>query len=282
MKNAVIGNNKQKANLIVLGAVPRYITVKPSFCSKHALIIFKSRHAKTDTTGFFFSVDPCTVRKTYCSSCHFHCSILWLCSPVEKLQLYPDCMCVGFFFCVSLQITVPAPTAHLQSWAEDGVCSGSGKSRHGHREQHQVPCGLSHHPRSSSRLENAAPVDVAAMAFTLGRSSKWHLCFVPAGLLCPDLVFIEACLRCLRTVFISPVTPVQLLYTVGSKVDGKTWLPTRDLLFTIVHTQTDFWNLEVLSFKKTHYKCENAYKGSHKFLRRIGKKFFFHVCCNYF
>uniref|UniRef100_H3CML2 Armadillo repeat-containing protein 8 n=1 Tax=Tetraodon nigroviridis TaxID=99883 RepID=H3CML2_TETNG len=33
------------------------------------------------------------------------------------------------------------------------------------------------------------------------------------GLLCSDLVFIEACLRCLRTVFISPVTPVQLLYT---------------------------------------------------------------------
>lgn len=173
-----------------------------------------------------------------------------------------------YFFCVSLQITVPAPTAHLQSWAEDRVCSGAGKSRHGHREQHQVPCGLSHHPRSSSRLENAAPFDVAAMAFTLGHSSKWHLCFVPAGLLCPDLVFIEACLRCLRTVFISPVTPVQLLYTVGSKVDGKTWLPTRDLLFTIVHTQTDFWNLEVLSFKKTHYKCENAYEGSQKFLRR--------------
>ncbi|XP_067265893.1 armadillo repeat-containing protein 8 isoform X3 [Chanodichthys erythropterus] len=34
-----------------------------------------------------------------------------------------------------------------------------------------------------------------------------------AGLLCTDLIFIEACLRCLRTVFISPVTPVQLLYT---------------------------------------------------------------------
>uniref|UniRef100_A0A1A8FXK3 Armadillo repeat-containing protein 8 n=1 Tax=Nothobranchius korthausae TaxID=1143690 RepID=A0A1A8FXK3_9TELE len=33
------------------------------------------------------------------------------------------------------------------------------------------------------------------------------------GLLCQDLIFIEACLRCLRTVFISPVTPVQLLYT---------------------------------------------------------------------
>lgn len=26
MKNAVIGNNKQKANLIVLGAVPRYVS----------------------------------------------------------------------------------------------------------------------------------------------------------------------------------------------------------------------------------------------------------------
>uniref|UniRef100_A0A671RXC7 Armadillo repeat-containing protein 8 n=1 Tax=Sinocyclocheilus anshuiensis TaxID=1608454 RepID=A0A671RXC7_9TELE len=33
------------------------------------------------------------------------------------------------------------------------------------------------------------------------------------GLLCSDLIFIEACLRCLRTIFISPVTPVQLLYT---------------------------------------------------------------------
>lgn len=41
-----------------------------------------------------------------------------------------------------------------------------------------------------------------------------HVC-VLTGLLCSDLVFIEACLRCLRTVFISPVTPVQLLYTVG-------------------------------------------------------------------
>lgn len=42
-----------------------------------------------------------------------------------------------------------------------------------------------------------------------------YLVSVPTGLLCSDLVFIEACLRCLRTVFISPVTPVQLLYTVG-------------------------------------------------------------------
>ncbi|XP_068277207.1 armadillo repeat-containing protein 8 isoform X4 [Nyctibius grandis] len=33
------------------------------------------------------------------------------------------------------------------------------------------------------------------------------------GLLSPDLKFIEACLRCLRTIFISPVTPEDLLYT---------------------------------------------------------------------
>lgn len=44
------------------------------------------------------------------------------------------------------------------------------------------------------------------------------LCFVLPGLLSPDLIFIEACLRCLRTVFISPVTPVQLLYTVRCPV----------------------------------------------------------------
>ncbi|XP_040297629.1 armadillo repeat-containing protein 8 isoform X1 [Bufo bufo] len=33
------------------------------------------------------------------------------------------------------------------------------------------------------------------------------------GLLSADIRFIEACLRCLRTVFTSPVTPVELLYT---------------------------------------------------------------------
>ncbi|XP_063789119.1 armadillo repeat-containing protein 8 isoform X1 [Pseudophryne corroboree] len=33
------------------------------------------------------------------------------------------------------------------------------------------------------------------------------------GLLSADIRFIEACLRCLRTIFTSPVTPVELLYT---------------------------------------------------------------------
>lgn len=66
---------------------------------------------------------------------------------------------------------------------------------------------------------------LGAWEYLLQRTALWttggdvnpemYLCFVLAGLLCPDLIFIEACLRCLRTVFISPVTPVQLLYTVG-------------------------------------------------------------------
>lgn len=38
MKNAVIGNNKQKANLIVLGAVPRCVhPLHPSFTNSTAM-----------------------------------------------------------------------------------------------------------------------------------------------------------------------------------------------------------------------------------------------------
>lgn len=53
MKNAVIGNNKQKANLIVLGAVPRYVCIPfpitPSFSlSAHFLTCkyFIQRHSR--------------------------------------------------------------------------------------------------------------------------------------------------------------------------------------------------------------------------------------------
>ncbi|XP_055493623.1 armadillo repeat-containing protein 8 isoform X3 [Leucoraja erinacea] len=38
------------------------------------------------------------------------------------------------------------------------------------------------------------------------------------GLLLPDLKFIEACLRCLRTILTSPVTPVEVLYTDSTVV----------------------------------------------------------------
>lgn len=61
-----------------------------------------------------------------------------------------------------------------------------------------------------------------------------HLCFVLAGLLCPDLIFIEACLRCLRTVFISPVTPMQLLYTVGCPTCVVSFILIRSRLFLYI------------------------------------------------
>uniref|UniRef100_A0AAR2J3J1 Armadillo repeat-containing protein 8 n=1 Tax=Pygocentrus nattereri TaxID=42514 RepID=A0AAR2J3J1_PYGNA len=71
---------------------------------------------------------------------------------------------------------------------------------------------------SSAELRTECAVVLGSLAMGTENNIKslvdCHI--IPAllqGLLCPDLVFIEACLRCLRTVFISPVTPVQLLYT---------------------------------------------------------------------
>ncbi|XP_061579206.1 armadillo repeat-containing protein 8 isoform X2 [Cololabis saira] len=103
MKNAVIGNNKQKANLIVLGAVPRLLYLLQQSCS--------------------------------------------------SLQLKTECAVV---------------LGSLAMGTENNIKSLV--------DCHIIPTLLQ-------------------------------------GLLSPDLIFIEACLRCLRTVFISPVTPVQLLYT---------------------------------------------------------------------
>nr|XP_061799411.1 armadillo repeat-containing protein 8-like isoform X4 [Nerophis lumbriciformis] len=74
--------------------------------------------------------------------------------------------------------------------------------------------------QSSSGLELRTECAVVLGSLAMGTENNikslvdCHI--IPAllqGLLCPDLIFIEACLRCLRTVFISPVTPVQLLYT---------------------------------------------------------------------
>uniref|UniRef100_A0A8C4IVZ1 Armadillo repeat-containing protein 8 n=1 Tax=Dicentrarchus labrax TaxID=13489 RepID=A0A8C4IVZ1_DICLA len=79
--------------------------------------------------------------------------------------------------------------------------------------------------QSSSSLELRRECSVVLGSLAMGTENNikslvdCHI--IPAllqGLLCPDLIFIEACLRCLRTVFISPVTPVQLLYTVGCLV----------------------------------------------------------------
>ncbi|KAM4608505.1 armadillo repeat-containing protein 8 isoform 1-T1 [Polymixia lowei] len=66
------------------------------------------------------------------------------------------------------------------------------------------------------RTECAVVLGSLAMGTENNIKSLVDCHIIPAllqGLLCPDLTFIEACLRCLRTVFISPVTPVQLLYT---------------------------------------------------------------------
>uniref|UniRef100_A0A674NYM5 Armadillo repeat-containing protein 8 n=1 Tax=Takifugu rubripes TaxID=31033 RepID=A0A674NYM5_TAKRU len=66
------------------------------------------------------------------------------------------------------------------------------------------------------RIECSVVLGSLAMGTENNIKSLVDCQIIPAllqGLLCSDLVFIEACLRCLRTVFISPVTPVQLLYT---------------------------------------------------------------------
>ncbi|XP_051566375.1 armadillo repeat-containing protein 8-like isoform X2 [Myxocyprinus asiaticus] len=74
--------------------------------------------------------------------------------------------------------------------------------------------------QSSSSLELRTECAVVLGSLAMGTENNikslvdCHI--IPAllqGLLCSDLIFTEACLRCLRTVFISPVTPVQLLYT---------------------------------------------------------------------
>uniref|UniRef100_A0A8C1VSN8 Armadillo repeat-containing protein 8 n=1 Tax=Cyprinus carpio TaxID=7962 RepID=A0A8C1VSN8_CYPCA len=74
--------------------------------------------------------------------------------------------------------------------------------------------------QSSSSLELRTECAVVLGSLAMGTENNikslvdCHI--IPAllqGLLCSDLIFIEACLRCLRTIFISPVTPVQLLYT---------------------------------------------------------------------
>ncbi|KAL3969369.1 replication factor C subunit 2/4 [Sarotherodon galilaeus] len=74
--------------------------------------------------------------------------------------------------------------------------------------------------QSSSSMELRTECAVVLGSLAMGTENNikslvdCHI--IPAllqGLLSSDLIFIEACLRCLRTVFISPVTPVQLLYT---------------------------------------------------------------------
>ncbi|KAI1235773.1 hypothetical protein IHE44_0001859 [Lamprotornis superbus] len=76
---------------------------------------------------------------------------------------------------------------------------------------------------SSTELRTECAVVLGSLAMGTENNVKSLLdChIIPAllqGLLSPDLKFIEACLRCLRTIFISPVTPEDLLYTDSSVI----------------------------------------------------------------
>ncbi|KAL7990755.1 hypothetical protein Chor_014185 [Crotalus horridus] len=71
---------------------------------------------------------------------------------------------------------------------------------------------------SSTELKTECAVVLGSLAMGTENNVKSLLdChIIPAllqGLLSPDLKFIEACLRCLRTIFTSPVTPEELLYS---------------------------------------------------------------------
>lgn len=126
MKNAVIGNNKQKANLIVLGAVPRYITVKPSFCSQHALIIFKSRHAKTDTG--FFSCRSLYSEKNFVLA-HTAAPVISTVASRDYVHLWRSCSYIQIvFFCVRLSrllYLLQQRTSSLELRTECAVVLGS-------------------------------------------------------------------------------------------------------------------------------------------------------------
>ncbi|XP_062988428.1 armadillo repeat-containing protein 8 isoform X3 [Elgaria multicarinata webbii] len=71
---------------------------------------------------------------------------------------------------------------------------------------------------SNTELKTECAVVLGSLAMGTENNVKSLLdChIIPAllqGLLSSDLKFIEACLRCLRTIFTSPVTPEELLYT---------------------------------------------------------------------
>lgn len=126
-------------------------------------------------------------------------------------------MMMCFFVFVCAQAPVFTPAELVQCRVAYRVCCGVRQPGHGHRKQHQVPGGLSHHPRPAARsvhFSQSPSLCISVPTWSSVLVKWWRVVFYVAGLLCPDLVFIEACLRCLRTVFINPVTPVQLLYTV--------------------------------------------------------------------
>ncbi|XP_075463238.1 armadillo repeat-containing protein 8 isoform X2 [Ascaphus truei] len=87
---------------------------------------------------------------------------------------------------------------------------------------------------SSTELKTECAVVLGSLAMGTENNVKSLLdChIIPAllqGLLSADLRYIEACLRCLRTVFTSPVTPVELLYTDATVIPHLMLLLSRSL-----------------------------------------------------
>ncbi|XP_070980128.1 armadillo repeat-containing protein 8-like isoform X1 [Oncorhynchus clarkii lewisi] len=173
MKNAVIGNNKQKANLIVLGAVPRLLYLLQQGLS--------SSEQRTEVLSSELRTEGAVVLRT------------------EVLG--------------SELRTEGAVVLGSELRTEGVVVLGSEL-----RTECVVLLGSELRTEGAVVLRTECVVVLGSLAMGTENNIKslvdCHI--IPAllqGLVCPDLVFIEACLRCLRTVFISPVTPVQLLYT---------------------------------------------------------------------
>ncbi|KAM8933375.1 armadillo repeat-containing protein 8 isoform 3-T3 [Pelodytes ibericus] len=87
---------------------------------------------------------------------------------------------------------------------------------------------------SSTELKTECAVVLGSLSMGTENNVKSLLdChIIPAllqGLLSADLRFIEACLRCLRTIFTSPVTPVELLYTDATVIPHLMLLLSRSL-----------------------------------------------------
>ncbi|XP_072274729.1 armadillo repeat-containing protein 8 isoform X1 [Pyxicephalus adspersus] len=87
---------------------------------------------------------------------------------------------------------------------------------------------------SSTELKTECAVVLGSLSMGTENNVKSLLdChIIPAllqGLLSADIRFIEACLRCLRTIFTSPVTPVELLYTDATVIPHLMMLLSRSL-----------------------------------------------------
>ncbi|CAB1347013.1 unnamed protein product [Coregonus sp. 'balchen'] len=187
MKNAVIGNNKQKANLIVLGAVPRLLYLLQQGSSSSEL--------RTECAVVLGSELRTECAVVLGSELRTECAV------VLGSELRTECAVV----LGSELRTECAVVLGSELRTECAVVLGSEL-----RTECAVVLG------SELRTECAVVLGSLAMGTENNIKSLVDCHIIPAllqGLVCPDLIFIEACLRCLRTVFISPVTPVQLLYT---------------------------------------------------------------------